>query len=156
MIVDISSIVGVDGASVDFSGSITYPDYESPVTVKGTVKNYSNQYVINIDMETSYVAECARCLEKTKKELSFSMEEIIGSEDCPESLNVVQNTVDITEAVYNILLFNLSQKFLCKEDCKGLCFVCGTNLNEKECECEREVTDPRFDVLKQLLNKRDD
>ncbi len=155
MLIDISSIVGIDGASLNFEGSISFEDFKSPVYCKGTVKNYSNQYVISIDMKTTFKAECARCLEEFNKELLFSTEETIGSEDCPECLNVTQNIIDITEAVYIYLSFNLSQKFLCKEDCKGLCFVCGTNLNERECDCEREVTDPRFDVLKQLLNKRD-
>lgn len=155
MIIDISSIAGVDGASLEFNGSVSFPDFEAPVYCKGFVKNYSNQYVINIDMKTSFKAECARCLELFDKELLFSMEEIIGGEDAPECLTVIQNTIDITEVVYINLLFNLSQKFLCKEDCKGLCFVCGTNLNEKDCDCEREVTDPRFDVLKNLLNNHD-
>jgi len=155
MLIDISSIAGVDGASLEFEGSVSFDDFKEPVLCKGTVKNYSNQYVINIDMKTTYTAECARCLETFDKELSFSMEEIIGGEDSLECLAVIHNTIDITEAVYINLLFTLSQKFLCKEDCKGLCFVCGTNLNEKECKCEREVTDPRFDVLKNLLNKHD-
>ena len=155
MLIDISSIAGIDGASLEFSGSVSFEDFENPVFIKGAVKNFSNQYVINIDMNTVFYAECARCLSLVKKELSFSTEEIIGSEETSEYLNVVNNTVDITEAVYINLTFALSQKFLCKDDCKGLCFVCGTNLNEKECECDREVTDPRFDVLKNLLNKRD-
>ena len=151
MLIDISSIAGIDGASLEFSGSVSFEDFESPVLCKGSIKNFSNQYVINIDMETTFDAECARCLSLFKKELSFSTEEIIGSEDSIEYLKVVQNTVDITEVVYINLSFNLSQKFLCKDSCKGLCFVCGTNLNENECNCDKEVTDPRFDVLKKLL-----
>ena len=81
------------------------------------------------------------------------MEEILGSEDCLECLKIVQNTIDITEGVYTLLSLNLSQKFLCKESCKGLCFVCGTNLNENECNCDKDVVDPRFEVIKNLLNK---
>lgn len=155
MIVDISGITGVDGSSCSFSGEITFEDFSSPVKVEGTVKNYSEQYVLNCDMETSFVTECARCLEATSKTIKFSMEEAIGSEDCLECLKIVQNTIDITEAVYTHLMINLSQKFLCKEDCKGLCFTCGTNLNEGECKCDREVIDSRFEVLKKLMNKHD-
>jgi uncharacterized protein len=33
---------------------------------------------------------------------------------------------------------------VCKESCKGLCTVCGANLNERECGCERRVPDPRL------------
>lgn len=155
MVVDISKIAGVDGAVLDFNGEVSFSDFNYPVKVKGTVKNYSNQYVLRCDMETTFMAECARCLEEFEKTISFSMEEVLGSEDCLEGLTIVNNTIDITEGVYANLQLNLSDKFLCKESCKGLCFVCGTNLNERDCNCDREVTDPRFDVLKNLLNKRD-
>ena len=153
MVIDISKIVGVDGASLDFNGEIKFEELDSPVNVKGFVKNYGNRYVLNCDIRATIVAQCARCLENIEKDISSSFEEIIGSEDCLECLTLVQNTIDVDEAVYTYLSLNLSQKFLCKEDCKGLCFVCGTNLNENECKCDREVTDPRFDVLKKLLNK---
>ena len=155
MVVDISEITGLDGASVSFEGEITFEDFDYPVKVNGSVKNYSNQFVLFCDMETTFKTECARCLEEIEKQIAFSMEELIGGEDCLECLKIVQNTIDIDEAVYTNLSLNLSQKFLCKDDCKGLCFVCGTNLNENECKCDKEVTDPRFDVLKKLLNKDD-
>ena len=155
MVIDISEITGVDGASLDFCGEIKFSDFDCPVKISGTVKNYSNQFVLFCDMETTFKAECARCLEQFDKKISFSMEEALGSEDCLECLKIVQNSIDIDEAVYTNLSLNLSQKFLCKEDCKGLCFVCGTNLNENECKCDKEVTDPRFDVLKKLLIKDD-
>ena len=115
MVIDISKIAGADGATLDFSGEVKFDDYEYPVKVKGTVKNYSGQYVLNCDMETVFLAQCARCLKEFKKDISFSMEEVLGSEDCLECLKIVQNTIDITEGVYTLLSINLSQKFLCKE-----------------------------------------
>ena len=39
---------------------------------------------------------------------------------------------------------------LCREDCKGLCPVCGAELNAGECGCEREVGDPRLSALRDL------
>ena len=39
----------------------------------------------------------------------------------------------------------------CKEDCKGLCPVCGTNLNEKECGCDRTVADPRMAAIQDIF-----
>lgn len=153
MVIDISKIAGADGETLDFSGEVKFEEYEYPVKVKGTVKNYSGQFVLNCDMETVLLAQCARCLKEFKKEISFSMEEVLGSEDCLECLKIVQNTIDITEGVYTLLSLNIAQKFLCKESCKGLCFVCGTNLNESECNCDKDVVDPRFEVIKNLLNK---
>ena len=39
---------------------------------------------------------------------------------------------------------------LCSESCKGLCAVCGTNLNKDSCTCKREWQDPRLAALKEL------
>jgi uncharacterized protein len=39
---------------------------------------------------------------------------------------------------------------LCREDCKGLCPVCGTDLNTAECGCDRTPIDPRWSALKNL------
>jgi uncharacterized protein len=42
---------------------------------------------------------------------------------------------------------------VCKEDCKGLCSVCGNNLNSEPCDHELDSIDPRMAVLKSLLDK---
>jgi uncharacterized protein len=42
---------------------------------------------------------------------------------------------------------------VCKESCKGLCTVCGANLNERECGCERRVPDPRWAGLEKFKRK---
>jgi uncharacterized protein len=39
---------------------------------------------------------------------------------------------------------------LCREDCVGLCQVCGINRNEQSCACQEESGDPRFAILKRL------
>jgi len=42
---------------------------------------------------------------------------------------------------------------VCREDCKGLCLVCGQNLNEKDCACDRHVPDPRWAGLEKLKTR---
>ncbi|MFO7841307.1 MAG: DUF177 domain-containing protein, partial [Fidelibacterota bacterium] len=41
-------------------------------------------------------------------------------------------------------------KKLCSPDCKGLCPICGANLNHMNCSCKTENYDPRWDKLKEL------
>lgn len=50
------------------------------------------------------------------------------------------------------ILLALPTKYLCKEDCKGLCPVCGMNLNNSSCQCNKRQIDPRLEVLKQLID----
>ena len=54
--------------------------------------------------------------------------------------------------IFGEFLVSIPGKILCREDCKGLCPVCGTNLNVAECGCDRDVLDPRMSVFKDILN----
>ena len=58
----------------------------------------------------------------------------------------------LQELLATCLILDMETKFLCREDCKGLCARCGRNLNLGPCGCGKEI-DPRFAVLEQLLEK---
>ncbi len=58
--------------------------------------------------------------------------------------------IDLDPLVREQLLLALPAYPVCREDCKGLCPACGTNLNERECGCDRHVPDPRWAGLKNL------
>ena len=44
-------------------------------------------------------------------------------------------------------------KVLCREDCKGLCRVCGKDLNEGECGCDTFVPDPRMAAIMDIFRE---
>ena len=80
----------------------------------------------------------------------------------PKYEETVEASIDLNEIKLNkyldldILIFDevvpkLPSRVLCKEDCKGLCPVCGTNLNEKECGCDRTVADPRMAAIQDIF-----
>ncbi|MBF0359555.1 MAG: DUF177 domain-containing protein [Oligoflexia bacterium] len=48
------------------------------------------------------------------------------------------NIVDIKEFIHELIFLNLNQLPLHTEECKGLCQVCGENLNEKICVHQQE------------------
>ncbi len=58
--------------------------------------------------------------------------------------------IDLDPLVREQLVLSLPAYPVCREDCKGLCPVCGANLNERECGCDRHVPDPRWAGLKKL------
>jgi DUF177 domain-containing protein len=58
--------------------------------------------------------------------------------------------VDLDPLVREQLLLALPGYPVCREDCKGLCSVCGGNLNDRECGCDRHVPDPRWAGLKNV------
>ena len=58
--------------------------------------------------------------------------------------------IDLGAIAREQILLALPMDCLCKEGCKGLCSVCGQDLNVKECGCERKVADPRWAALKDI------
>ena len=59
-------------------------------------------------------------------------------------------TIDLGQLMREQFYLALPMKPLCREDCLGLCTLCGTNLNRETCSCTRDWEDPRLAVLKTL------
>jgi uncharacterized protein len=74
---------------------------------------------------------------------SFTLEE--ADED-----TYTGDEIDLAPFVREQILLSLPDYVLCDPACKGLCSVCGADLNGGECGCERTVPDPRLAALKDL------
>ncbi len=58
-----------------------------------------------------------------------------------------------TEAfVRDEILIHWPVKILCREDCRGICPVCGRNRNIQECGCDTFVPDPRMAGIQDIFN----
>ena len=98
--------------------------------------------------------ECSRCLRTFAKTEELGFEEMfydVQPEDDPDAF-AVQNaqTIDITEALRQYFLMAAEMQPLCKHDCPGLCPVCGKDLQEASCNCDRQPEDPRWHALAAL------
>jgi uncharacterized protein len=58
--------------------------------------------------------------------------------------------IDLDPILREQLLLALPMNAVCREECKGLCGMCGQNLNERACGCDPHPPDPRFAVLKHI------
>ncbi|MDD4842755.1 MAG: DUF177 domain-containing protein [Anaerotignum sp.] len=134
-----------------------YPDvveFLQPVKIEGTLKNENEIFVFEAKGKTEVNLRCDRCLAPVKKELCFEIKERFahtgrGNE---ETETFSGDQIDLTDFVKRSVISALPMKILCSEDCKGLCPVCGKNLNEGECGCETTYIDPRFESLRALFN----
>ncbi len=128
------------------------------VTLKGEIVNVGGSLELTLHGYAKLERVCDRCTESYLTELNFPVEERMkkmgaeedGTED-PDILLIEGSSIDLAELAYTGLCLNLPSKSLCNDDCKGLCPICGINLNKQSCECDDRPTDPRFDVLDQLL-----
>ena len=86
---------------------------------------------------------CARCLEP----VSFDCELDFGREF--EVQDGQEESLDDEPFMKG---YNLDVD-LCREDCKGICNRCGTNLNLRTCTCDTRSLDPRMSVIQEIFNE---
>jgi uncharacterized protein len=81
----------------------------------------------------------------------FATDEDVELQDEDASLSVFEGTaIDIDELVREQLLLALPTRALCRDECAGLCAICGVNKNLKSCDCHTTEIDPRWQALKEL------
>ena len=78
--------------------------------------------------------------------------ELESGEDNDDYILVPTGMIDIDELIMTDVTLEVPFQLLCREDCKGLCPVCGSDLNEKTCNCNQKQIDPRLEKLKMLLD----
>ena len=166
MLLGLSKIIDCPGASVSFSTSVdlsdlcygvSYPVTE-PVVAEGMVRNTAGVLVMTGSVRTTIHGTCDRCATEFDRCIDFPIDVVLVAELANEEnedewvFPLEGDSADLDDIVRTVFVLNLDSKLLCKEDCKGLCYRCGTNLNEGPCNCQKEL-DPRFAALKQLLEK---
>ncbi len=135
------------------------------VTLRVAIQRSNEEYFCQGTVEASVDLECSRCLTEFEAEISGKTDFIArsdanaaaGRKDIPDDEDYVlmhgnDLRADVTDIVRQTIQLALSMKPLCSEACRGLCPICGTNLNEKSCNCRRQQVDERWNGLKDLLN----
>ena len=104
---------------------------------------------------------CDRCLEPVETALLLDFEKKVDlsvsdgeqPEEYDESNFIDGYELDTERLLRNEVLIGWPTKVLCKEDCKGICNVCGQNLNQGTCDCEDTGLDPRMSVIRELFDE---
>ena len=98
---------------------------------------------------------CSRCLEPVRIPVNAEVDAIFDRQPDPEDPDLYSfeaSTVELTDPVRDALVLELPMRVLCSPECKGLCPVCGINLNKDTCTCQEgaEVVNP-FSALKNIV-----
>ncbi|SKA92275.1 uncharacterized protein SAMN05443428_11233 [Caloramator quimbayensis] len=124
----------------------------SPLKVDGSAYYDGGLIKVKGTISTSIKAQCSRCLETFNYELNIDYDEIFSkAHEDEDTYSYDGNTIDLSNMVIDNIILSMPIKFLCSEDCKGLCSICGKNLNTGKCNCEKGEIDPRLAVLKDLF-----
>lgn len=167
MDINLSDIIKNGADRIDFEGvvelePISYMgmriSFESVACVKGCVRAGADSVaVLEADVSGELCTECARCLKPVKKSFSAKLSETLVREDSeqkPEEAVVYEGfTLPLDELVADCIITNIEVKYVCSEECKGLCPKCGKDLNEGDCGCSTDFIDPRLEVLSRFCDK---
>ncbi len=131
--------------------------FHTSVIVKGFAENRAEIVSLNMDCSFTMQLDCDRCLNAFEREFHYCFSHTLVRElsaendDMDDYIVVDGDQLDLDELVLSDILLSLPTKILCHEDCKGLCPVCGKDLNIGSCECKKKQVDPRLEKLGELL-----
>lgn len=115
-------------------------------------------------LSSELLMHCTKCNKEFKQgfNIDFSERFIKASEeeaDEAECYPFFGETLELDKMILDLLVLNAPVYGLCKPDCKGLCPVCGCDLNLMQCSCSRMVKNANFaslEELAQLLNNEEE
>lgn len=167
MRLDLRAIISQPGSSLPFSFSMdlsklewngSYPVPE-PVPVSGMVENEAGALILRCQMSAELQLKCDRCLKPFSREKQVSYETLLAPEleqEDSDDIVLLEDgfILDAGELLREVFVLSLDTRYLCSEDCKGLCPGCGADLNVEPCRCTKQV-DPRLAPLAKLLAPED-
>jgi len=134
---------------------------------KGTIYAVNENFILTGNLNITIEDSCDRCLKKFKEDVDEKIlieivkessaeaeaEEIELKDEDMGLYFVSEEYIDMEEIISQEAVLLRPVKRLCDQECKGLCPICGTNLNQKSCSCKQE-TDDRWADLKKLLENK--
>ena len=107
------------------------------------------------DVQADMTVRCARCGKRLARHLEPRYTATLQADpedaDSEEIFPLEGDGADVSDILESCFILDTDQKYLCREDCKGLCPTCGKDLNDGPCGCKQQI-DPRMAVLGRLLD----
>ena len=163
---DISSLKENKGKSIEFRFEEIFAPLElggeiiafsKPVIIKGTATNVESGILVECSIETEVTVNCNRCLQPVHFSMHLGVIEEFLEEKAEsrqdkaseKDYNTYKGSIlDIRNVIEENILLNVPMKTLCSDACKGICSICGADLNVSECSCIHEDIDPRMEKLR--------
>lgn len=169
MIIDLASLgttakrfeVEFDPAAIDLEGELVR--LRGKTALVGEIVKVDEKARLNGTINARLQIDCTRCLEPIERDADFAFRAVFVdpgaedtsaeaevSEDALDESLVLDGQIDLAELVREQLLLAMPIQNFCREDCRGLCPKCGSNLNLIDCNCAENDIDPRWAALKSL------
>ena len=150
---------GIDISSVTITGSKFSRIDDEKIRLTFFNSEGKNLYVSG-RTALKFMAECDRCLSEVEVEIPVELSgEIVIRDDSfvmenDEGLDYIEDDfLDIDGMIEAEIHLLWPSKILCKDDCLGLCPVCGKNRNLVQCDCDTQIRDPRMMQFLDVFNQ---
>ncbi len=141
---------------IDFS-------FEAPLVASARIWKAGQSIIVKGEVSAALRLRCVRCLDEfsypiastfevtllPSKEASFEEEAALGKDDMDSSF-FDGGEIHLSEIACEQIFLEIPYQPLCREDCKGLCPVCGKDLNRTSCGCRKEDLETGFAALRKL------
>lgn len=158
LIIDVNDLVGHPESSKAISGthevSLRLGDVtvKGPMEVSGEVRGTVDGVIADFDARAPAHFECVRCLKEWDGEVSTTGRQHFSRVPDEDGYAIEERQVDLTGPATDELALSVPHAPLCRQDCKGLCPICGSDLNVDPCDGHGEESDSPFAVLRDLFD----
>ena len=140
------------GPAADFGAIADGVSFDGEVRVKGNVYFTGDVYRVGGEIAVTKCFDCDRCLAAVRREEVYTLAEDFSRHEHEDALLLSEaGDIELADVVRETIIAAQPTANYCRDDCKGLCPVCGKNLNDGDCGCERVAVDPRLAALKDFV-----
>lgn len=137
-------------------GNEKFPICEKSPIILSLQNEGNNKAVVHAGTKLAVLFQCDRCLKDVKYPFLLDFEVRVASpeiQDREEEQSFMDGYhLNVDDLIYNEMILNWPMKILCREDCKGICRVCGKDLNTGACGCDTFVPNPGLAGIKEIFN----
>jgi uncharacterized protein len=167
--------IGDEGVDVDLAVTPAWLEERCPglearpaatgLAFRGRVERSGQDFLLRGRLRGGLATACSRCLEDARLEVDVPVTVVFveregeagdddeaPADDAPDVIPFEDGVIDLGAELREEILLAMPPQVLCREDCAGLCPVCGGNRNAAPCDCEdkQRLAQSRFAVLGKL------
>ena len=132
--------------------------FKQPVVVEGILAHDGDHIAVQGSVHAEVELDCSRCLKPVAHTVDTRISAWLIDEPNQGEFSQAKDDMivclggvaDLRPLVEELIISEIPFNALCGEDCKGLCSMCGSDLNTGVCGCREDNIDPRWEKLKQL------
>ena len=160
---DISALIAQKEKTLSFERAYPAMDFvpeaqSGTLSMKAAVNSRAGYLELHADFSLHAQVLCARCATPFDTVFDFTVDmpvaaSLVNEDDEADYILAPDGFLDEDEFCRTAAFLNLPARYLCREDCKGLCPMCGADKNERDCGCKIDTGANKLADLKKLLDK---